>query len=221
MSTLKQNRVLVTVVAILAVTLFAGALHGHLSQRWGPPVDVLELAHKLDDLPSEIGDWRLQSDDELEPEVQLMLQCAGHVKRSYVNLKTGDLVTVAVLLGPFGPIAVHTPEICYSSRDFEIAKPRERFELFASSTKHEFWSSTFSSRNGIAGRLSVWYAWNSGDGWKAATYPRFAFSGKPYLYKIQVASVTYDDLGPKTSDSCRSFLEALLPVLQERLPQDQ
>jgi hypothetical protein len=221
MSFLEKRRLPITIAAVLLATIAGGVLHGRLSQRWGAPPDLVALAAKFDKLPADIGPWRLESSGDLEPEVQKVLQCAGHVKRTYIHANTGEVVTVAVMLGPHGPIAVHTPEICYSSRDFAIAKPRERIELPATgSAKNELWSMNFNSREVTGGQLSVWYAWTTGNGWVASESPRFEFSGEPWLYKIQVASQVNSSPSVAAKDPCREFLEAFLPVLQACLPDE-
>ena len=58
-----------------------------------------------------------------------MLQCAGYISRVYVNQLTGENVRVALLLGPPGPIAVHTPEICFSAQDYRQEESRKRVAI--------------------------------------------------------------------------------------------
>ena len=79
-----------------------------------PGVDA--IAAKLEELPTEFGDWQLVENQELPESAQNQLHCYGYTLQVYDNTKTGGRVTVAVLFGPRGPIAVHTPEICYSGQ---------------------------------------------------------------------------------------------------------
>src|SRR5687767_6261065 len=76
-------------------------------------------------LPARAGSWVLLTESKLGPEVVKMLRCPAYINRVYAHEQTGDRITVAVLVGPAGPIAVHTPEICYSSHDYKQASLRQ------------------------------------------------------------------------------------------------
>ena len=49
---------------------------------------------------------------------QEMLQSAGTVSRVYMNRRTGQRVDMFVIVGPSGPTAEHTPEVCVGGRYF-------------------------------------------------------------------------------------------------------
>jgi hypothetical protein len=217
MSFLNKRRTSLTLVAILVATVLVGVLQGRLSRRWGTPADVASFGEKLDSIPTRIGSWQLESSDELEEEVQKILNCEGSLKRRYVNVDTGAAVNVALLLGPSGPIAVHTPEICYSSRDFTIDGEKKVVPLKASGEKpDEFWAIKFRGKNVAADHLQVYYGWSTGEEWSAPESSRFAFSGQPWLYKIQVAAST-TGAGESDTDPCRDFLEAFVPAIRSTL----
>ncbi|MEX2187366.1 MAG: exosortase-associated EpsI family protein [Pirellulales bacterium] len=217
MKFLQDQRIPLTIVAILVATVLAGALHGRYSQRWGAPADIVAIAERLGDVPTQIGPWRMESSAELEDEVQEILRCQGSLKRQYINLQTGASVTVALLLGPAGPIAVHTPEICFSSRDYDIVGEKSVEKLTTSAdVPSEFWASNFRGKSLAAERIRVYYGWSTGDGWIASDSARFEFSGQPWLYKIQVAGPV-SDADPSDSDSCRQFLEVFVPAIQSML----
>jgi hypothetical protein len=217
MTFLQQQRIPLTVVAILVATVLAGVLHGRYSQRWGAPADVAGFAARLDDVPTQIGPWRMESAEDLEDEVQEILRCQGSLKRRYVNLQTGASVTVALLLGPAGPIAVHTPEICFKAHDFDIVGQKSAEKLTTSAdVPSEFWASTFRGKSLAEEKLRVYYGWSTGDGWIASDSARFEFSGEPWLYKIQVAGAVASD-EPSDADPCRQFLEDFVPAIQSML----
>ena len=116
---MKSHLKLIFGVAIVAVlTLASGIIHGRMTDRWGPAPDTVIAAEKLARFPEEFGDWKLQSKEELGDDTTKMLECVESVCGLYVNRVTGDVVSLMVILGPPGPIAVHTPEICVSSRDY-------------------------------------------------------------------------------------------------------
>jgi hypothetical protein len=122
------------------------------------------------------------------------------------------------MLGPPGPISVHTPEVCFSSRNFRINEARELVELATTPDRTDaFWSLTFDARDAGQERLRVYYAWTTGRPWQASGSPRFQFSGQPCLYKIQLSCPAPVSGGSETSDSCRRFLEAFVPVLDHVL----
>lgn len=196
-------------VGLTGLTAVVGAVHGRLTNRWGPQTDMLEAARKLESTPKEIEGWELVREDPLSEGVVEMLQCSGYVNRTYRNEKTGDRISVVVLLGPAGPIAVHTPEICYSSRDYKITDQRTACEVGDS---EKLWDLTLKSKGVVEAPLRVLYGWTNNGKWDATPDPRFAFGGRPFLYKIQMA-------GPVTQehDACQDFLASFLPVLRHHL----
>ncbi len=103
----------------LAVTLIGGALYGSLSQRWGAPPDLAAAGAHVSEMPRQIGSWSLVEDLPMEQSALDMLECAGYVNRRYVDQESGRAILVALLVGPPGPIAVHTPEVCFSSRNYD------------------------------------------------------------------------------------------------------
>jgi hypothetical protein len=106
---------------------------------------------------------------------------------------------------------VHTPEICFSSREYDITNDRTK-TIVESSTgqRHSFWKVDFTTRNALADGLRVYYAWSRGDVWQAADSPRFKLAGGPLLYKIQLATYVSPYLGNDAADPGRQFLEDFL-----------
>ncbi|MFG0254566.1 MAG: exosortase-associated EpsI family protein, partial [Rhodopirellula sp. JB053] len=106
----------IAATAILAVlTLMSGIVHGYLDGRWATNDDSTAKGSRLSDLPTQLGDWKLVETTELDDGAADLLRCYGSIVREYQNELTGAKVNVAILFGPRGPIAVHTPEVCYSS----------------------------------------------------------------------------------------------------------
>ena len=126
---MKRYLPILSLILVLVLTAISGAIHGRMSNRWGPPQDSRAAAEKLQDLPVQFGSWRLQSSDELSDFIEDTLQCVGYLLRTYANQETGEVVTVTILLGPPGPISVHTPEICFSSRAYEIREERQKVTI--------------------------------------------------------------------------------------------
>jgi hypothetical protein len=197
-----------SLAAAVLITLAGGVLYGSYSQRWNPPAELAVAAADLEMFPLEIGRWKASDELPIEEEARKMLECAGSVNRRYINQDSGDSIRMVVLVGPPGPIAVHTPEICYSSRDYEINGDRTETILEASpGRQHSFWRVDFAPRNALADGLRVYYAWTSDRIWKASGSPRFEYAGEPLLYKIQLATPVTDHLNDNGLDPGRQFLE--------------
>jgi hypothetical protein len=195
---------------ILSSTL-VGIVHGRLTNRWGVQPDMKEAARRLENTPLEVEGWQLVSEAELGQTVVEMLQCKGSLNRVYKSVKTGDYVSFVVLLGPPGPIAVHTPEICYSSRDYRIEKDRS---AWLANDTDQLWDLGLKAKNEREAPLRVLYGWTSDGEWKATDDPRFAFAGQPMLYKIQLAGPPAKGEG---QDACKDFLTAFLPLLRKHV----
>ncbi len=203
----------------LCATVASGWVHGSLAGRWGHDGALRAAAAKLDKgLPARLGPWRLVKTLDLEQGVGDALQCAAHLHGIYTNDQTGDSVIVAVLAGPSGPLSVHTPEICYSANDYELAG--ERQEWTVDDTKgqsHSFWKIHANSRHSTRPNLRILYGWSQGRQWQAVRGPRFALAGLPVLYKLQLAGPARDNAGEKSPDPCDDFLSRFLASIQPRL----
>ncbi len=146
------------------------------------------------------------------------MQCAAHLHGIYTNEQTGDTVVVAVLAGPSGPLSVHTPEICYSANDYELAGDRQRWQVTdAKGAEHTFWKLHANSRHSTRPNLRVFYAWSHGTQWEAVRGPRFALAGLPVLYKIQLAGPPLRDPSGEGPDPCQDFLARFVADIQPRL----
>jgi hypothetical protein len=202
---------LIAVMASLALILAGGILHGQLSNRWGIPVDVVELGNKLQLIPTDIGPWKAGSELELPQSTLTLLECKGYLHRTYVHQGTGEVINVAVTFGPKGPIAVHTPEVCYSSRDVTQTNQRASVPMEYDGFKNTFWTLGFQANTIDKAKLSVAYAWSDGGDWVAAERPRFWRTD--YLYKIQTATQA---VGAK-EDSTSDFMRVFLPELRKQM----
>ena len=203
------------ILTLLAAAAIAGGTwaHGAIRHRWGVSQKMETLAAALEDVPRTFGDWELREEQEIDPEVSKMLECAGHCHRVYLNRTTGAVVNVAVLLGPAGPISVHTPAICYRGSDYKQlgVQPIEVGEDKLSVL-------SLQSPDVTSNRLHVSYAWRRPTGnWATAKSPRFTFAFYPYLYKIQTAAPggVLED-GSEDLSTTRDFLSAFLPALERR-----
>jgi hypothetical protein len=212
-------------ILIATLTLVSGAVAGTLHHRWREPADLAAVAQALKLMPDRCGDWQLQAETPMDGDLLKLLSCAAHVNRSYRNRVTGDTVNIFVVLGPPGPIAVHTPEVCFDAQNYRLETTAEKVELspLAANRQHDrvdssagttsgaqFWRTTFvPSASASQHRLIAYYAWTVSGPWEAPKQPRIAFGGEPYLYKVQASSIVETHRG-RDADPCKDFIEAWL-----------
>lgn len=190
---------------LVSLTLFAGVVHGYLDGRWTTNQDMRAVGSQLDELPEQVGEWQLKEESELEPGAAKLLRCFGSVIRLYEHQKTGAVINVAVLFGPRGPIAVHTPEICYSSVGTTQIGDRKAERISAAGPNDALWSVRFAVSPNPDPALEVWYGWSDGGPWEARDQPRFWLTDS--LYKIQVAG----PVGREGDRPVQDFVNAFLP----------
>lgn len=196
----------------LLLTLSSGLVHGYLDARWTGGEDLQAAAAKVVNLPEQVGPWVRVGDQKLPEAAESVLRCYGYLNREYWNPDSGDRVHVAVLFGPRGPIAVHTPEICYSSLGTEPIGSRIAETIASGGEEDELWHVQFARSGERDAFLDVWYGWSDGGAWYAGEYPRFWMTDR--LYKIQLASSA---VGGEGSSPCRDFLEHFLPVVRNSI----
>ncbi len=200
------------IAAVLSVT--SSVAYGLLDGRWVAQPDLQAAASQLERIPDQLGDWVFVEERELEEAVQQVLRCYGHSHRVYQNAKTGSRVTIALMFGPRGPIAVHTPEICYSGQGVQAAGERKAVAVGSSDSPHQLWQLAFLSNVDQQPAFEVHYGWSDGGNWQAATQPRLWMTDR--LYKIQVA-------GPATpagqASESLEFLSLYLAAVTELLAQ--
>ena len=171
-------------------------------------------------MPERIGQWARLSKEMLRPRDQETLQCAAHLYHRYQHVETGSQISVFVIVGPHGPTAVHTPEICYSTQNHKPQGERKTVRIKdARGNTHELWDLSFTANSVEASDLRVMYAWSQGGTWQSSDRPRFQYAGAPYLYKIQLSGPPKDEASE--FDACEDFLKAFLAELSQRLAEPE
>ncbi len=215
---MQRSLPLIGAALLIVATVAVGAVFGMMSNRWAPAVDVEAIRVRVETLPMAFGDWEVRDSESFQPQTLKLLQCYGYVNRRYVNKKTAELVQVAVLAGPSGPIAAHTPDVCYPALALDIAEASSRQKVRENEVPQEqFARATFKSRGLDAQFLRVWYAWSNGRPWDVPRSPRWHYSGSPVLYKIQIASAVSAEPTQGQDDAGQNFLRDFLPVLDASL----
>jgi len=189
----------------LAMVLLGGVAHGVLSNRWGVSEDIQALGNQLRSIPMEIGPWKCEEEGKLDDKVAETLEVKGYISRVYVHQATGELVNVFMVFGPKGPIAVHTPEVCYSARAVTQTSDRQAVPCDYDGKDGTIWKLGFETNSIDKRKMSVYYGWTEGGPWQAANSPRFWRTD--FLYKIQTSCQATG----KKEDSTDEFFKAFMP----------
>jgi hypothetical protein len=205
-----KHRFITILLACLVLTVVSGVIRGRMDQRWGPTQEMVSAAERVAAIPTQIGAWQAITLDQLGAEAVATLRCTGNVFRVYAHQPTGKRVTVVFMVGPAGPLVIHTPAVCYRSSNYRHQQYRKRKQIVdRDGNEHEFSVTTFRENNAGDRLLRVYYSWNHRGQWKAPAGARTAFAGVSMLYKIQVATHDIADV-----DAGETFLRDALPQLQ-------
>jgi hypothetical protein len=123
--------------------------------------------------------------------------------------------TVFILLGPTGPTAVHTPDICFSSRDYTIAEKRQVASVGGdSASPSKCFETRFQSSDASGRYLKSWYAWTVDGNWAATENTRYHFAGNRYLFKIQIATAYADRESMENDKAMGKFIAEIEQALR-------
>ena len=208
-----MNKTTTLLIAGLVLTILSGILRGRIDTRWASH-ELQQAAVRVNSIPKTLGDWTAPELRQLDDDAARMLRCEGHTVGSFQEQGSKDLVSMVLLVGPAGPLAVHTPDVCYGSNNYTVARNRERKIIVDSEgNEHEFSVITFKENRAGNRLLRVYYAWNHAGEWVAPSSPRTSFAGIPMLYKIQIATHAIHG-GEGDIDAGERFLQENLPQLE-------
>lgn len=202
-------------VAAAALIAASGVLHAVQTGAWSRGRHLAEAAARLHALPLEAGRWR-GTELEFDRDQLKAAEAAGALSRSYSD-PAGRSVSVMLLCGPHGPVAVHPPTVCFTAAGYSLATEQRRIVLPGQDGRPaaEFWSADFERTvDGRTVRTRTYWSWSDGSGWKAPDRPRFAFAGTPVLHKLYVTRSLGADDGSEPADE---FLKAFLPAVDQTL----
>jgi len=198
----------------LALILFGGIAHGFLSNRWGVSENIQALGSQLNSIPMEIGPWKCSEEGKLEDRVIFgILEATGYISRVYVHQSTAEAINVFLVFGPKGPVAVHTPEVCYSARAVTQTSERQSVPADYDGKDGQLWKLGFETNSIDKRKMSVYYGWTDGGAWQAAKSPRFWRTD--YLYKIQTSCQAVGKKEDSTDEFFRVFLPEVRKVLRK------
>ncbi len=205
-------RRLLPAVAGLAIIVAAGAANGVLTSRWTKSRAIEDGAARLGRVPAVVGDWE-GKDVPLDRRAIEVAEIDGYLMRRYKDRRSGLSVDVLVVCGRPGPIAVHSPEVCYGGAGYDVESPAARLKLGTD----EAWAIDMAKPGPVtADRLHILYCWGSGGAWEAADAPRVRFAGSPALYKVYILATPATPDGPR-DDAVERFARQFLPELRASL----
>ncbi len=203
-------------VAALVMTIVTGFAAGARANRWGAVASLSALADRLEQLPTPLPGWTLLADRKVAPDAMRMLQCRGNFVRTYHSTQGGAQVTVAALLGSSGPLTLHNPDVCYSTKGFRVLQAPTQERLMVGGRELVVWATVLQNPEDPTNTLKVVWVWNDGSGWRAADHPRFQYAGATHLLKIQVVYELRSTSFAEHS-AIEEFLGQFLPRLERQL----
>lgn len=216
-----MKRTWFAIVALIFVSLLGDALCRTLASSIDRDKLLQAAGERVNRLPTRIGHWRMTKSEPLDEKVLSVLRCTAHEQRVYTDDQTGETVSLILLAGTAGPLLAHTPEICYSSVDFETLEPPHPETIRGTGDAADIFNEvTFRARTVTGENLRVLYAWRKSQGpWLAPKNPRLALGGQPMLYKLQLAAnvPAGSPQDRSASDQARRFLDDLVPFLDDTL----
>jgi hypothetical protein len=207
-------RAILFIVAALMLAA-SGIIQGAWANRWGVSTELEAAVARLERVPTNVGEWRAYDDDEpqdIGDEELARAEVLGHISRIYHHRTKGE-VNMLLLCGRPGPIAAHTPDICFPGEGFKLEGDAKSVRV----AQADFRMIQVVKHSLLPEHLHVFWSWSSGDGWSTPNNPRITFAGSKFLYKLYVVRRPEKPDGPVKDDPAVEFLEVLLPILNEHL----
>lgn len=206
-----------------AMIVCGGLVQGLSTHRWTPNVAVERAVSRLQAVPETVEEWTSETQQLSDAELTFG-GIDGYIKREYINSQTGARVTVLLVAGDAGPIALHPPTVCFSGRGFHVVGHETAWstpvdESRPEAGRHEFLSADFANpADADPSRIRVYWGWSVDGRWQAPDHPRMEFAGSPALYKLYVSERWLPDHSDTADTGTgRLFLESLLPQLTQAL----
>jgi hypothetical protein len=204
-------------IVATGVLLTSGLVHGLWTNRWQASSALDDACARLRAVPMRAGAWQ-GANVEVDPEQYRQARAVSYWLRHYTHNESSASMTVILMCGQAGHMAVHTPDICYRGAGFEVAHQPEKkvFAAGAGGSQAEFWTARFRQGTKAAGpELRIYWAWGCRGTWNAPDSPRWSLGGEPYLYKLYVVHET--NSSAIAAELPEEFIKELIPVLEKSL----
>jgi hypothetical protein len=222
-----MNRLL-PILASVVILLAYGLAEGYWTDRWSLSQDLAQAPERLSQVPRYVGEWRGE-DQELDPRQARQGEIRVSLMRRYVHGGTGEVLTVLLVCGRPGPIAVHSPEVCLGGAGFELKGKPKRQKVVAPGLSGDdaFQVGSFHKPGAaLPETFQLHWSWNSGGDWEVRKWPRLSFARKRLLYKLYVSRALSRPTGAgpgqegardQEQDPAGAFLKVFLPEVKRAL----
>ena len=212
------QRTLICLAVIAAITLAANVVMSKYQADLMKSAN--EYADLIDNIPTEIGDWKRTKTEDLPWYAVEQLKVSRAENWTYINEQTDEYVHVSFLVGPTGRLGVHTPEVCMDGQGFRISQNRQR-ESFSeneeddqdagnTSERDTFWRVAIAKKTDSNYHIVSYYALGTGKRWWAKDTPRYELAKYPFVLKMQVETTASN---PEGYNAASSFLKVFLPEI--------
>lgn len=217
-----QRRPLIRLIgyaaAAFCVLAVSGVAHGLRTDRWFVADGVIAAAERLQSVPTEFGDWTSES-VKTDAEMLRIAEARGCYSRRFVNNATGELVHALILCGRPGPIAVHTPDVCFVAAGQELVIQQSHVaKTPPGGALGEFYVGDFRRTvEGVPYQMRTFWAWSADGRWKISENTRLEFATYPYLYKLYVSHAVPLRSDFDEHDAALQFMHEFLPLANAAL----
>lgn len=207
-------------IAIILIVA-SGYVHGMWTGRWQSSEALVKAALSVTALPEQFGDWVMVGESTVSEDEKTTAELAASISRQYRHQRSGDTVSVLLMVGKPGPISVHPPTACYTGLGYQQIGATRAYicELPESDgvvRRHHFLSAQFMSpKNSELSQPQVYWGWSSDGVWSSPDNPRLAFVGTSTLFKLYLAFESGGRLKDKQGNPAEHMLNELLPVLSK------
>lgn len=215
---------------VLAVLLIVGLTYVEFQmtdRMAGTNVSAEQRAELLNRVPAAVGDWH-GDDMPIDPNVRKTAGAIGAVQRAYHNVRTGEKVSLWLIVGHAREVSFHTPDVCYPSQGFTARASENSVYpmVFPDQPKTDFLTNTFLLENNTGPQLMrVFWNWynpmnKANEGkvvWEAPANPRWHFGNSRALYKMYFTSSMRDPKETAEQSACVRFAREFLPEVNKAL----
>ncbi len=204
-------------LAATCVLVVTALLHGQWTGRWDVDEEKGPAAEKLERLPLTVGDWQGEA---VTVDAREVPGASGYLFRRYIHPRNHKTLSISVVAGRPGFVAVHTPDMCFAGGGFELIAPpvtvTPRLENYPGEAS--FYVGKFRKAKLDGEELvRVFWSWSATGAWQAPDSPRIHFARCPTLYKLYVVEQMDSMNENQDEDACVAFLDRLLPELSKAL----
>jgi hypothetical protein len=210
-----MKRTLITASAVAAI-LVSGIVHGIWTGRWEITDEPGASVARLPNVSMDLGDWQGET---LAAESQQLGDASGCLLRRYTNRFTGAAVTMFLVCGRPGPVAIHPPDSCYAAGGYQVLTPSKfKVPVDGDATPSEFRVARMrKKRASEQSQVRIYWSWNEGAGWRVPANPRWTFASARVLFKLYLVRELVDLEESLDDDPCIDLMHRLLPELDKVL----